>query len=548
LLVEALERVGFHATVTLGPHGQLEQEILTADATLRRKHYDGVLLVLGLEDLLAPIYARPLSYSKDQMRALVDNQSRRIAGLTAKILEVSAMTVVYLVIVGTDNLPMAAVLAPDATMRGQTAVESLACAMRAISGASPQIVVVDWDWNARAEGMSSLSDPRLWYLARMRLNHVGLACIAQSVAHHVAANCGLSRKVAVFDLDDTIWGGIVGEVGVSGLVLGEDGIGLAFQDFQRELLKLRDAGVILAACSKNNIEEAWEVFDRHPGMVLRREHLSAARINWQDKATSIVELATELRLGVESFVFFDDNRVERDWIRRSLPGVLVPELSADPTERPAALRRAEYFQRIRVTREDVARADTYQAERERTQLLSATSTFEDFLQSLEQEVSIEAVHEGSLARAAQLCQRTNQFNLTTQRYTTADIQALIHRGDVEVYTLAVQDRFGDSGITGLAIVRYSEATADIDSFLLSCRILGRRVEDAFFAFLIRRVRERGATTLIGRYFPTAKNQQVASFYLDRGFVPIGDGGYQLDVSGPIPEIPPQIKLKAPVNG
>ena len=426
---------------------------------------------------------------------------------------------------------MAAVLAPDATLRGQSALESLAAAIRTLGNTSPQIVVVDWDWIARGVGMSSLADPRLWYLARMRVNYIGLASIASSLAGHIAATLGRSRKLAIFDLDNTIWGGVVGEAGVRGLVLGEEGIGLAFQDFQRELLKLRDSGVVLAACSKNNADDAWEVFDTHPGMVLKREHLAASRINWQDKATNIVEIASELKLGTDSIVFLDDNAVEREWVRQSLPAVLVPELPSDPSELPGALRRADYFQRLRVTREDTARADAYQAERERAQLSSATGTFEEFLESLQQEISIEAVHEGSLARAAQLCQRTNQFNLTTHRYTTADIAGLLTQDDVDGFTLAVKDRFGDSGIVGLAISRYHDSVAEIDTFLLSCRVLGRRVEDELLAFLIRRARDRNATTLVGIYVPTAKNQQVNSFFTERGFTPTESGHYALDLTG-----------------
>src|SRR5439155_2837189 len=213
------------------------------------------------------------------------------------------------------------------------------------------------------------------------------------------------------DLDDVLWGGVVGEVGLSGIELGEDGIGLAYQDLQRELLGLSRAGVLAAAASKNNPGDVDEVLDKHPGMVLRRGHFAALRVNWRDKVTNLRELAEELDLGLDSFVFLDDNPVERDWVRAALPEVLVPELPHDPVERPAFLRRAPWFRRISVTSADAARTESYQAQSRRRELRGTVTSFDDFLAELGQEIVVEPLHEGSLARAAQLAQRTNQFNL-----------------------------------------------------------------------------------------------------------------------------------------
>jgi FkbH-like protein len=439
-------------------------------------------------------------------------------------------------------VPAPHVLDPRAPERGQVVVERFLAEVRGLGALSARVVVVDWEWAGRAGG-AAYRDARLWYLARMRLSPQGLAALADAVAEHVAASRGLSRKVVAVDLDDVLWGGVVGEVGLAGIELGEDGIGLAYQDLQRELLGLSQVGVLVVAASKNNPGDVDEVLDRHPGMVLRREHFAALRANWQDKVTNLRELAEELDLGLDSFVFLDDNPVERDWVRAALPEVLVPELPHDPVERPAFLRRAPWFRRISVTGADAARTESYLAQSRRRELHARVTSFDDFLAELGQEVVVEPLHEGSLARAAQLAQRTNQFNLATRRYTVAELEAIAADPATEAYTLALSDRFGDSGITGLAILRFLDGTAEIDTLLLSCRVLGRRVEDAFLAFLGERARERGARVLLGRYVESPRNEQVRSFYPERGFEPDGDG-YRLDLERARLEPPAGVALKA----
>jgi FkbH-like protein len=358
----------------------------------------------------------------------------------------------------------------------------------------------------------------------------------------VAAQRGVGRrKVAVVDLDDTLWGGVVGEVGVSGLTLGDEGVGLAFKDLQRELLKLHDAGIVLAVCTKNNAGDAEDGFT-HPEMVLRREHFAADRINWQDKATNLTEIAEELNLGLDSLVFLDDNPVERDWVRQALPEVCVPELPADPVDRPAFVAEATWFQTLDVTDDDRRRAASYRTQGVRRKAQASARSFEEFLASLEQEVTLEPVHEATLARAAQLCQRTNQFNLTTRRHTLADLEAMLEDDAVELHTIAVRDRFGDSGITGVAIVAFEGEDARIDTLLLSCRVLGRRVEDALLAFLAARARARGARGLVGEFVPTERNAQVADFYPRRGFTEAGDKKWRLDLEGDLPASPPELAV------
>jgi FkbH-like protein len=278
-------------------------------------------------------------------------------------------------------------------------------------------------------------------------------------------------------------------------------------------------------------------------MVLRREHFSAERVNWQDKATNLRELAVELGVSLDSFVFLDDSPIERDWIRQALPEVVVPEISEDPVERPAMLRSMPSFKRIALTDADRGRAAAYHAERDRRAFSVTAASFEEFLASLEQQATIEPVSGASLARAAQLCRRTNQFNLTTRRYDAAALERMLGEDDVELYTFAVSDRFSDSGITGLAILRLADEEAEIDTFVMSCRILGRRLEDALLAFLAERASARGARLLIGRFEPTAKNAQAADFYPTRDFERAADGSFRLDLTVHRPVPPPEVRTR-----
>ena len=545
LLAEALERWG-HPTggIATGPFGQIAQELLSATSSLYRDAPEALLLVLAVEDLLGPLFSLANArLAPEDAAALADRRVEELRSWIRVALERLPTMTCYVTLVGPCNAPVEHVLSPLEPERGQQAVLRLQEGVRALAGQVPRTIVIDWDWHVRPLGSAALHDPRLWYLARMRLNPQGLATLAELVACHVAARPGASHKVAAIDLDGVLWGGVVGEVGTAGIELGEEGVGLAFQDFQRELLRLRDLGVLLALCSKNNRHDAEQVFAQHPAMVLRREHFAAERINWQDKASNLRELAQELNVGLDSFVFLDDSPIERDWVRQALPEVAVVELPEDPVDRPAALRAVPYFRRIALTEADRGRAGTYQAERRRRELASSTVSFEQFLASLEQQASIEPMSEASLARAAQLCQRTNQFNLTTRRYDEAQLEAMLNDDGVELYTLSVNDRFGDSGITGFAILRLDDGQAEIDTLLLSCRILGRRLEDALLAFLAERAHALGARSLIGRFEATAKNAQVADFYPTRDFHLAEAGSFRLDLGRHRPKPPPETYVR-----
>ncbi len=542
-LIEALDRGGLPIEVYVGQIGQISQELLDPDSSLYAADPERVVVIPAIEDVLGPLFDQSSVLSPEEMDSLVNQWVVQMEQALLALLARLPKCTCYLVIFGSHRVPVEHILEPQSTERGQAAIERISGILRNLGSLSPRVVLVDWDWHCRANGRAAFHDQRLWYLGRMRLNPAGLASMAELISRCVSAYQESPRKIAVVDLDNTLWGGVVGETGISGITLGEEGLGLAFQDVQRELLALNRSGVLLGICSKNNPDDVWEVFDQHPGMILKREHFSTFRINWQDKATNLLEMAEELGLGVDSFVFLDDNPVERDWVRTAIPEVAVPDLPSDPAYVPEFLRRTTFFQRIMLTDADSQRVESYRTLGLRQNLKVRAATLDEFLTSLEQEVSIELVNQGSIARASQMCQRTNQFNLTTWRYTVADLENMTKDPSTEAYTLAVKDRFGDSGITGLSVLRFEAGNAEIDTFLMSCRILGRRIEDMFIRFLAERAIARGARYLLGRYISTTKNDQVALFYPDRGFDTISDGIFRLDLNG---SIDPQFQVLAKV--
>ncbi len=381
-------------------------------------------------------------------------------------------------------------------------------------------VVVDVEALIEAFGAERWHDPRLWYLGRIRMSAQAHGLLASEYARFIEARWGGARKCIVLDLDNTLWGGIVGEDGMSGLQLGNEGIGLAFLDFQRELLNLQQKGILLAICSKNNSEDALEVIRKHPSMVLRESHFAATQINWNEKSENICEIARRLNIGLDSLVFIDDSPVERLGIRKAIPEVAVPEWPSDPCYYKRALGEVtgEYFLKLQLTEDDRRRGTMYQAQAERARYEESAGNLEDFFRSLQMTLTIDTVNNETLPRVSQLIQKTNQFNLTTRRYTQSEVAAMAADPGFRTYWLDLEDRFGPNGIVGVLIMRRQSAKQwQIDTFLLSCRVIGRTVENAFLAFALHDLRNSGASCITGEYIPSAKNGIVAKLYDRLGF-------------------------------
>jgi FkbH-like protein len=326
------------------------------------------------------------------------------------------------------------------------------------------------------------------------------------------------KKCLVLDLDNTLWGGILGEDGIEGIQLGNLYPGLAFYDFQKGLLELYNSGVILAVCSKNNELDVLECWSKHPSILINKKHLSSYRINWVDKPTNIRAIANELNISLDSIVFIDDNPAERERVKFELPMVSVPDFPEQPYLLCDFLKSVhfEYFQIHQLTSEDQKKTEQYKTNVKRKVFSEKFKNIDDYLSSLKMELNFFDCNELNILRISQMTQKTNQFNLTTKRYIEQDL-INIKKNNGLINCLSVKDRFGDNGITVASVILIDKHIASIDSFLLSCRILGRGIEEAYLLFLLNNLVKMGITTVEAKYIPTKKNIQTSEFYENQGF-------------------------------
>jgi FkbH-like protein len=367
----------------------------------------------------------------------------------------------------------------------------------------------------RKYSVDDLFDWKFYFISQMGMNPKLSKDFKLWWAHKMDSISLKRKKCLVLDLDNTLWGGVLGEDGIEGIQIGGDYPGKAFLYWQEALLELSRNGIILTICSKNNEQDVLDLWDRNPYIKLKKEHFAAYRINWTDKATNITALSEELNIGLDSFVFIDDNPTERELIRQLLPMVAVPEFPTQPYELPVFFKRLvdDYFRVYSITEEDKRKTEQYKENAARAQAQKTFSDFESFLASLNIQITIDSVNEFNVQRIAQMTQKTNQFNLTTHRYTDADLRRFVESG-WKIWCISVADKFGDSGITGTIMVM---PNGEIDTFLLSCRILGKGIEVAFVKRIFSLLLSQGYKSLTARYIPTSKNSQVKDFWDKMGF-------------------------------
>ena len=358
----------------------------------------------------------------------------------------------------------------------------------------------------------AVDSPKMRHLASMRLSEHVLADLAGAYARYIAPVAGRTRKCIVLDLDNTLWGGIVGEDGPHGIRLGTSSPGSEYREFQQFLMSLAQRGMLLAVNSKNNPDDALEVIRNHESMILRENSFSALRINWESKAHNMLSLAEELSLGLDSFVFIDDSEKERALMRQTLPQVLTPELPRDPALYRETVERMAELHVLNVTAEDRSRTRQYIERRHRETLRVSSQSVDEYLQSLGIVAVTEEVDERSLTRVQQLFQRTNQFNLTTRRYELGALAARAGDPSWRLYATRVSDRFGDHGLVAAALAQVTPDAWIVDNLVMSCRVIGYGVEDALLARICRDARSAGAHQVAGAFIPSPKNAPARDYY------------------------------------
>jgi FkbH-like protein len=498
---------GIRPRIVYSGYGLPRQELLQADSPLRRHKIDLLACALMLEEL-DPRHGFP-GWTCDQVRGELEELFSELENSDFPLIALNT----FLLPLDTAGPSLTG---PDISAEVDKINRFVFDWVRARPG---RFCLLDWNVFLRRAGEAESLDYRFWYLSRAPFRQAFLDQIAVTLRTVARSLRGLSRKCLVLDCDNTLWGGIIGEDGLDGIALdGHDYPGRAFYDFQKSILLLHERGVAITLCSKNNRDDVLEVLDRHPWCLLKREHLAGFRINWDDKAANLAALAEELNLGLDSFVFVDDNPRELALISQLLPSVTVLQTPKKRYELPGLLARSKLFENLSSASEDRLRTQSYQTESLRREEQQRHTGLQSYLASLEQTAAIHLATPGEIARVAQLCRKTNQFNLTTRRYSDYDIQGFAKADDARVYTLTAGDRFGALGLVGVLIIKREGDTATVDSLLLSCRALGRGLE---FAFVIECMKEVAANWGLSRwvasYIPTAKNEQTAGFWEKMGF-------------------------------
>ena len=512
IIVELAKR-GIQGNIIFTPFGQFEQQILDRNSELYQSQADIIVLLPRLEDIATNEYGE---VSQETLKTFTE----RFETWCKHIREQSSSVII------SANLAQSNSYLTD--IADPSSDENLGILLANANAQLAQTVnnhtdcyLFDYKKAISQHGMRTWQDDKLFYLGSIVQSSTAQMATATSISRLIAATQSVPAKCLVLDADNTLWGGVVGEDGVGGIKLSDSYPGNVFKDFHRYILRLRSKGIILALSSKNNPEDIYEVFEKHPECLLKADHFAAIKANWKDKASNINEIAKELNIGLNAMVFVDDNPVERAWVKENIPEIIVPDLPNNPMEYIECIETIEAFDFLRISNEDKKRADMYATERKRRRAKEESGSLEDFLKGLDMTAHISPINKGNMSRVIQLLHKTNQFNLTVKRHSETEVTTMLEQGAIGI-TLRLSDKFGDNGLIGIAIALPAKETQEwlVDTFLLSCRVLGRNAEDLLLAVLSEKIIETNKHEdifLTGEYIQAKKNAQVADFYKKRDF-------------------------------
>ncbi len=545
VLVATAARHGIALECVRGGYDQFLQDALAPDSGINRARPDVVLLALDHRALglrISPGDAQAAARSVDGAAELLETMRAGIRHNCGAVCILQTLA----------PPPESLFGSLDRALPGTTRSLVDAVNQRITEAAmTSEDVLLDIAGLAETVGLAEWHSPAQWNLAKLPFADSYVPLYTDHVARIIGAMRGKSRRCLVLDLDNTVWGGVIGDDGMDGIKIAQgDATGEAHLSVQQLALELRERGVVLAVSSKNTDSVARRPFLEHPDMLLREEHIAVFQANWSDKATNIRAIAKELSLGLESLVFLDDNPVERELIRQELPEVAVPELDADPANYARTLAAAGYFESVRFSNEDRTRAEMYQGNARRLALMKQSGDLSAYLRSLDMQIVFNSFDRMSRVRVTQLINKSNQFNLTTRRYTETEVAEAESDPDVMTLHARLIDKFGDNGIICIIICRPAgPGTWLIDTWLMSCRVLGRQVEQAVLREVLARARGRGIHRLLGLYRPTDRNGMVREHYGKLGFVQIDDAPdgtthWELSTDTEVEEPPMAVKREA----
>jgi len=498
-------------------YNQYNQNILDDNSELYQFEPDIVFLLIDMRSILGDVFFSPYEISSSKRKEFIEKQASHIIDLINHFTKKSKSKFV----VSNLNIPKYSpygIFESKTEFGFQQMLHEFNRMLTENMEDNPSTYIFDFNGFVSKYGEVNVFDYRQFFTGDLKVSLNYIPYLAEELMGYIKPILGINRKCIVTDLDNTLWGGIVGEDGFDGIKLGLTAPGNAFVEFQRHLLSLNQRGIILAINSKNNLDDAMEVIKKHPYMILREENFAAMKINWDDKISNMQELAREINIGLDSIVFLDDDPFNREMLRKAMPEVMTIELPKDPALYSKTLFDINYFNVLKITEDDKKRAQMYRQQRQRNDFQQTTTNLDEYLENLGIKIKIREVDDFTIPRVSQLTLKTNQFNLTTRRYQEEDIKRFVNDDKFIVGHAQVEDKFGDNGITAAFIVnKTSPKEWTIDTFLLSCRVMGRGVEEAIIGNIIEKAREAGVEKVNGQYIPTKKNKPCEDFFSKCGF-------------------------------
>ena len=504
-------------------YNQFNQEILDVSSKLYKFSPDLTFLILDTQSTLGNLFHEPYSVSSSERKKIFDEKFDDLKNLVRSFTNQTKSKLVVM----NFSIPS---YSPYGIFETKV-VDGLHNSIKKLNEnlaneflKNDSVYIFDFNSFVNQYGEKNIFDVKQFLFGDIKVSLDYIPNLADEFTGYIFAVLGLTKRCIVLDLDNTLWGGIVGEDGYDGIKLGAGAQGNSFIEFQKYLLSLHQRGILLAINSKNNPDDALDVITNHPDMILRKEHFACMKINWNDKVSNMIDIAKELNFGLDYLVYFDDDPVNRDFMKSSLPDVLTVELPNDPSQYATILKNMKEFNVLKITDEDAKRGQMYVQQKNRQEFERSVTNLDEFLKQLKLKVKIKEADKFSIPRISQLTLKTNQFNLTTKRYQEEDIKNFVEDKNIEIGYAQVEDKFGDNGITSVFILnKRNPKEWYLDTFLLSCRIMGREIEKCIMSHIISKAKKDGVTIIKANYLPTKKNKPIEDFLPDCGFQKNEDG-------------------------
>ncbi|PJI09837.1 MULTISPECIES: HAD-IIIC family phosphatase [Clostridium] len=499
-----------------GAYNQYSQEILNLNGSLYKFNSQLIIIFIDIRSLLGENYFQFYAFNENQRREFFDEKLNNIENL----LEVLKSNTNSKILFHNFEVPMYSSMGILENKQNEGIVKSITMLNEKLNAKyinDNQVFIFDYEGFCSKYGKINIHDDKMYYIGDVKLKFDYIPYLCMEYMGYIKPMCSIIRKCIVLDLDNTLWGGVVGELGIEGIKLGPTNEGKPFWELQKYLLALNKRGVLLAVNSKNNKDEALEVIKKHPYMVLGEDNFACIEINWDDKVLNLKKISKELNIGLNSIVFMDDDKFNREIVKGELPDVKVVDLPSDPALYLSTVMGLNDFNILSLTQEDKNKQKMYNAQKKRDIEKRNSTNIDEYIKNLKIKVDIKENDIFNVARISQLTQKTNQFNMTGRRCSEEEIKNLMNDKEYKIISAKVSDKYGDNGLTAVIIINVKENKLVINGFFMSCRIIGRRIENNLIDYIVKKAKKLKLNEIIGQFKETARNVPCMDFYKNYGF-------------------------------